>query len=688
MDINSCSPFPRREEHHLSHSGEDQSYQSIPKVNSFLFDRRAFENPYLPNAITKEKVTVIETHRNCKSLPDALLQEIEDKRPKKSLSVPSKDSKKIKPSKLNFSDEDKDRKVPHLRFKDRELIQPITSPTKANSEPERKSYLKNFDRFQLIDKNKKDEFNNSIYKQLIKHLKSEDYPLKAIPPVHELREQAKEQFDLKLKEVTLERFAAIEKVPCGELFHSELIRAKSALVKLQKEARLIKEIATRLKFLQNALYKLIENQFEKKSKKNLFKSEWTEQFFIILNDLIESYTLRKREMNPLKTFTHRFEENLKDQKMKELITLCLKIEKKELDLTIELIKEWAHFEFASTLKKRVQELDREAIEKSLNLSTKNILNQKHEWYESLESKTKLSKNRVEEIIRCMIPEGEILYKEIKVNDRLIFSLKSENKEESQIEFFKELLQEIYNYSSNFTSSTHLKKSENQAYLLVNIEKCVRMIEEDLKMHEIPWDSIQNKLSCFKALPFSKFKNEYDPNIHLNISHFLLEISIPCLEILLLCTHDCWLKADECIRMLFGSLFSKYGAQKGSSELHTILDKGIECHIQIQNKENFSVSQIKKYVTTKISHHSSNHLSSSDDKSKIATTTFKWTVSPYFDEKKNLRTWKGILEILDIIIHDEMNEDLKEKTLKIFNNPEIIDYVSNEINGKPKIISNS
>jgi hypothetical protein len=593
--------------------------------------------------------------------------------------------KKTRVKKLTSSEGMKYADFPKLPYSDRELIQPITARENSTGSGYRKASIRHLDDLPFIDESKESQFNKKTRSKLRDFLEANKCSFPIVKTANELQELAQRFFDNEISSVTRSKFQ-LRRTPSCDLISSELSRAQSALREVQKSMVLLKNIIPRLQFLQNSIYKVLTRNIEKKSSKTCYKSHWINNFFTGLDGLICSYSFRKQEMNPLKTFTHIYTDQLNDKKMKDLIFHTLKIEHEEFDKIMSCLNFWADSKKAIELTERVSQIDRKNIINDLDFSTDRIAKQRHEWFESLDSPISLSKNRLDEIVRCLIPTSSIIFKDIKVNDKSI-SLKgfSGNTEACQIELFTRLIHAIY--SSGFDPIMKHTQCEDQARVLVNIHNICSILQKDLSAEFIPWEAIQKKLSTFPAIPFLKFKNRFNKNKHLDhLDQFLINLTIPCINILKLCTNDCWSWGHDCISCLFTDLFHPYGDKSSQIIFHTRPEKGIYCHINIKSQEDFSVTQIKRYGTYPRTNEITRPTSSLESNLEFAKTTFKWTLSPYKDDQTQIACWRGLLEIPHVEINEKTPLETKKKILKILNNPNIVDYVMNSLTGKPKIIT--
>jgi hypothetical protein len=568
-------------------------------------------------------------------------------------------------------------------YSDRELIQPISA--RVNSQKNGSS-IRNLDDLTYIEKNKESNFDKKTRKltrELLEKSKKELTNLPQVKLEKELRTIALRFFDNEINAVTRSRYE-LRRTTSHGLINTELPRAIEALTKLQKSMVLVKSLIPRLQFLQNSLYKILTRNAEKNPPKKCYKSPWVTNFFEGLDWLNSAYSFRKKEMNPLKTFSVIYGQSLQNDKMNELIVLCLAIEQVEFDKIISCLNEWADSTNATKLRDRVGIIDRENIKKSLDLDLNRITKQRHVWIESLDCPISLSKNRVDEIVRCLIPEDSVLYKEITVNDKII-ELKdfSGNKSACKKEFFKKLIYAIC--LGGFDLTVKEEMCENQAKVLVHIRELCSSIYENLVLDTIPWETVQKKMAEYPAIPFMRFKKRFAKDSLENLDQFIIDLTIPCINILRLCTNDCWSLADECIRCLYPKLFLPYGENSRGFKFQTQAESGIYCHINIKNNKHFDVTQIKRYATYPSTSNSINS-NGINTKLKQARSLFKWTLSPYEDHTSQITCWRGLLEIPDVEICSRTNPDNRAKILRILNNPVLVDYVMNSLNDKPKILT--
>jgi|GEM_PF-2281685 len=670
--------------------------ESVEKKISFVFERRMFENI---NPESKNKLTAKESERNFKHLEFNELSEESKYRPKikkhtknksyrRSMSLPSgsqifsaeNSTKDFNIKNLTSSDISK--KNLGFPFSEREIIQPITSRDLVGDSRYKRAPLKTLDELVSLEKTKVSQFNTKIRKKLKEYLETHDNNLLPIPLSTVLNQRAQDCFDMEVKKETKEKLQ-LKRTSSFNLVKSCRSRAQPALIHVQKSMILLDEIIPRLKFLQNSFFKILTLKKEKKTTSICYKTIWIDDFFKGLDNLISSYAYRKQEMNPLKSFTHIFAEQVNDPKMHELIFLGLKIGSKEFDNVMFCLNWWADSKNILELTERVSYIDHIKIREKLDLSIENIANQKHEWFESLNSNCPISQITNSEVIRCLIPDNVVLYDEITVNDKII-QLNNCNgtSETRQIKFFTILLHAIY--SLGFDKNITEKESREQANVLVNLNKISKLIKEDLFKNTIPWQAIQKNLSDFPAIPFSALKNYFDPMIHEEtLEELLIELAIPCVNVLKLCTNSCWLRGDECIRFLFTKIFKIYGDDTHPQFFHTSQENGISCHIHVKNRNHYFVTQTKCYGT----HHFQDPLSKSGKPLNFAKTIFQWTVSPYKDNDTGFSGWRGLLEIPHVDVDENTQMEIKREFLKTLNNPNIVDYVVNSMDGKPKIISN-
>lgn len=218
----------------------------------------------------------------------------------------------------------------------------------------------------------------------------------------------------------------------------------------------------------------------------------------------------------------------------------------------------------------------------------------HEWIEASGSKYPLNSIPSCEVIRCFIPNNQILFDKIQINDE-VFHKYCDNldQEKSQGEFFSLLLCKLA------------------------IKECGPKSKR-----------MDNKLiDLFVSNP-----NEYD-KLYKNQSD-----GIPFLSVLKLCTMDCWAHAHKEILERYPVIFEE--------PYFTRMEPGPECYIDIGKDSSYSVSVLKKY---RVYRRTPNQKSSQsilqnsplfDKANPLAEIAFLWTVSPYQG------TWKGRLKIPD------------------------------------------
>lgn len=655
-----------------------QKNQGQTKTSSTVCNRRLFED--IGNLSDSADIKQRESSKNFKHLGlNYLENEPIKKTSSKSKHRPLRKSLTLSgPSETKISNTTRFSETSNkLCFTQRELIQPISSRGPIGKD--RYSPTQDLKDFKIIDEKKEADFNKKIIKNIRKYIENNSQLFGEIPTSNQLETIAQKFFDQKInkKKKTTDQLKRANSV---SLVKSELPRAAVALEKLQKSALLIEGMISNLKNLQTSILTLL------KRKKTLYKSKWIENFYEQLHYLVASYTEKGKEKNPLRTFTVILEEQIQDEKIKEIIALSFNLQQKELENLILHINKWAiNTEILPQLSERVAILDRKNIVDSINSSIKDIPSKKHEWFESLESKRLINHITTEEIIRCLIPDSLVLYKKITVNKKTIqLKINEKSNTEPQVRFFSQLLYEIYAAGFNVNMTQEMARA--QAISLVAIPEISHSIKEYLIMEMIPWEQVQLMLSPYQAIPFFKFKANYDSTLHLhNLNEYLVELTVPCIDVLKLCANDCWLIAEECIRYLHPDLFVPYGQKMEAESMTTVPEKGVECHIHIQNDQDYSVAQIKKYGTYPPDLTVSSG-SSLNKKCNLAKMTFKWSVSPYIDPESNIKSWKGLLEIPNVIIDSKTPPDVEKKILKILNNPTIVDFVTNSLTGQPKIIS--
>lgn len=694
------SDFSNLHDFTISESIDDFSREGCSKRTSFVFDRRYFEQ-LLPESelscvIPKESEKF--KHLEIKEIKQETTLEKEERKAKRkqyrrSVSQSSAETQQLSMIHLNKMDKTSKGTSPlkisnftrscGSHFTERELIQPITAREQPGLNSYKRPSLKNLDELSLIEESREARFNIKIQKKLVKYLKSHDSHLPRLPSADQLDEIAQNYFDENITNATKEKFQ-LKRTSSVDLVNAERPRAVTGLIQVQKSMTLVKAIIPRLQFLQTSLYKVILEYNNKKFSDVCYKSKWTNDFFCGLDKLICSFNFKEIEMNPLKTFTHIISDQIKDSKMHELIVISLQIDNKEFENIMNCLTSWADYKKVKELTLRVSVIDHRRIKEQLDFSTDYIKNQQHRWFESIETKSLISQITAQEIIRCFIPDDLVLYKQIKVNDKLI-ELKhfKGDSEACQTEFFTLLFHAIY--KSGFDINYQKKDCEDQAKMLIHMEAICKMLKNDLAEDTIPWKVIQKKLINYPAIPFSKFKNTFNKASHAeSLDRFLIELTIPCIDILKLCTNSCWLRGDDCIRHLFSKLFRPFGDKTTLNAFSTSQEKGISCQIHIDSPEDYSVTQIKNYGTKP--HLNSSHSSSNDTILNYTKTTFQWTVSPFKDKEKGISCWQGLLEIPHVEVMNETPIDIKRKILKILNNPDLVDYVANSLEGKPKIIS--
>lgn len=527
--------------------------------------------------------------------------------------------------------------------------------------------LKSLDEFKLVEENKEISVNDKFRKKLKKHLESHESDVFVIHSATTLDEMAQSFFDDEiLKEIktnlNLKRTSSID------LVKSELPRAQSALVKLQKSMILVKEIIARIEFLQDSIVHILSKK--NKERKIANKTRWINDFFCGLDQLISSYKFSYEEQNPLKVFAYLLDDKTKDPKIMDLLLTALKLKKKDFDNILMSFNKWAELKMLYLLASRVGELDHQNIKKCLNFSTDHIVRQEHEWYESIFARNSHFQSPIEEIVKEFSPEYLEEYREMTINEEPIrLNGFKETRKTSQFQFLTELLYAIY--SAGFDRKMKKEDCQNQAAVLVNIELITKSIQNDLLQEEISWVTVEKKINDYPAIPFSKFKAAYTPSIHKTcLDQFLTELSVPCISVLKLNTHSCWLKADLCIHHLFGGIFNV------SPETQTEPKLGNISHLQIKNNEHFSAVHFKQYEIYSMANKDVDY----------ATITFKWNVALHYDESNQATCLKGILTVQNVKIYDETTEEMKLQILKTLNNPNIVDYVSNPLDGTPTIFT--
>ena len=657
------------------------------KSSSVLNNYKLFENAFLES---EKMVTDKKTNNNFKHLiiSDIKNEELdleespEEKKTRRqlnrrSLTAPTKKNdafhdldlkKKTKVKKLDFG-EGFARSNEISIFSERNFLQResfLSSRDPLNTFKAIKK-LKSLDEFKFVEESKEISVNDKFRKKLKKHLELHDSDSFYTCSATALDEMAKSFFeDEILKEIktnfNLKRTSSID------LVKSELPRAQSALVKLQKSMILVKGLISHIEFLQDSIIQVLSQK--NKERKIANKTRWINDFFNGLDQMISSYKFSHEEINPLKTFTYLLEDKTKDAKSMDLLLVALKLKKKDFENLLICCNNWADLKMLYFLASRVGELDHQNIKKCLNFSADHIVLQEHEWYESIFSKNSHFQIPIAEIVNEFSPEYLANYKEMTVNEEPIRLVGFKGtRRTSQCEFLTELLDAIY--SSGFNRKMKKEECQNQANVLVNIELITKSIQNDLLQEEISWATIEKKLNAYPAIPFLKFKTSYSLNLHKAcLDQFLVELSVPCISVLKLNTNSCWLKADLCIRHLFGGIFTV------STEIQTEPKLGSITHLQIKDNEQFSAVHFKHYEI----------YSTANKAIDYANITFKWNVALHYDESNQAICLKGILTVQNVKIYDAANEEIKINILKTLNNPNIVDYVTDSLCGSPTIFT--
>ncbi len=659
------------------------------KSSSILNNYKLFENSFLESekhtSVTEKKTNNNFTHliiNDVKSDNCDLEESPEEKKARRqlnrrSLTAPTKKNdpyqdtdlkKKTKVKKLDLG-EGFARSNEISIFSERNFLQRESFLSARDSLNSFKSVkkLKNLDEFKFVEENKEISINDKFRKKLKKHLESHESDAFSISSATVLDEMAKSFFDDEiLKEIktnfNLKRTSSIE------LVKSELPRAQSALIKLQKSMILVKAVVSRIEFLQDSIIQILSQK--NKERKIANKTRWINDFFNGLDQIISSYKFSHEEINPLKTFIYLLEDKTKDAKIMDLLLLALKLKKKDFENLLNCCNNWADLKMLYLLASRVGELDHQNIKKCLSFSTDHIVRQEHEWYESIFSKNSHFQIPITEIVNEFSPEYLENYKEMTVNEESIrlVGFKGTRKE-SQFEFLTELLDAIY--SAGFDRKFKREECQNQANVLVNIELITKSIQNDLLQEEISWATIEKKLECYPAIPFLKFKTTFNLNLHQAcLDQLLVELSVPCISVLKLNTNSCWLKADLCIRHLFGGIFPVSAEIQTEPKLESIT------HLQIKNNDQFSATHFKQYEIYSMANKAIDY----------ANITFKWNVALHYEESNQAICLKGVLTVQNVKIYDAATEEIKLIILKTLNNPNIFDSVIDPFDGNPTIFT--
>lgn len=571
--------------------------------------------------------------------------------------------KKPKLKKLALSTEGFRLNGNRLFFSEQELNNPTSARDFSNGFKSIK-IIKSLDQLKPIDESKELGFNEKFRKKLKKYLDGHEPESTILHSVTELDKMAQDFFDKEILKDSKSNLN-LKQTSSIDLVRSELPRAQSAIIKLQKSMILVEELIPRIEHLQDSIFKVLTKN---KNKTSHSKTQWINDFFAGLDQMISSYKHAQDEVNPLKIFTCVVTEKVKDQKIMDFLMMVLTMKKAEFENLMSCLNKWSDFRMIYSLTPRVHEIDHLNIRKCLDCSPDHIVDQEHTWSESMNAKNSLFKMPIEEIVNAFSPEFLAFYKEIAINEEPIrLNGLTGTRKESQFQFLTNFLEAIYR--AGFDPQIKRKECQNQATVLVNIGNICKNIESNLFEEEIPWNVVQKKLKDYPAIPFSKLKSSFILSKHMmDLDQFLIELAVPCSNVLRLTVNSCWQKADTCIHHLFTDLF------ECTTDIQTEAKPELICRLQIKNKELFSSVHIKQYETYSMANKSVD----------LANLTFKWNVNLQLDEINDNKYLKGLLTVQNVKIYDETSKEIKAKILKILNNPNIVDYVPNSLDGSPAI----
>lgn len=530
----------------------------------------------------------------------------------------------------------------------------------------------------LTSINKQRNFDSQLQKK-IKRLATTIKETPAYPLIRTVEEETSDLFRKILRRYICANYVRLSKYSFTSVVASESKICLWVLQKIRSSGILIRGFMPRI----SKLLFLFETQCKKKQK----MTPWSRQTIACLTKFKALYDKRECIPNVLHEFIENFESNLKEKKINKIIEAFLteeeglQKEKEGFQKILRFLKRWNDPSSVDVFTSKVVDFLRDETLSRSKTTKRNAYLPKHTWIEPYrpgnstnEKEPSINTSQIQEIARSFIPSGQEIFKKLTVNKRSItvesakkwafkYNVTVQTSSQSdplnvQVAFFTYFLCKIYEKKEVRFS---IEDIQNQALLIIITKEVLANIE-NISSSDINKDYFLSKIPVYKGYALGNLINwelmKKRIDLYENdLASFIVESCIPASPILRLCKNSNWLIAqNQVIKKLYQPFI--YSGEEIVSPIHSTLakDKGITCRIEIQNKKDFSVTQIKSYNVYKKFNQdpTSFHVEAKD---KLATVEFRWSVSPYLNPETQAQTWKGVLQISKIHLEKNLSEEL-------------------------------
>lgn len=371
--------------------------------------------------------------------------------------------------------------------------------------------------------------------------------------------------------------------------------AERFLELVQKNEKLLQPIIAKIKVAQDALQQFCI-QKKQKSSEAINLSQCLELLVAVRNERVpKKKPIKEKTKKDVRVFTNILDTECKSDFSQKIVNFALGRTKNEIESVKAFLHKWSKEEACE----QILTIISKAFQSHVEISK--LLRQRFEWSSLIINKYNCFNNfinliSIEEVERCILANTKVIFDKILINNvELKCKIDEVDSLKCKRKFFKILLEAIY--AAGFNAS------------------------------------------------------QRDPAIEDQLTEFLAHRNFEAAEILKLCTNSSW--PDMYIRQSFPNLFNS-----GSSIL-TRAKQGIECYFNIESSGNYSVTQVKKYVTYPKVNPGDPSSFAIDEKKPLCTFTFSSTVYHY----ATMPTYTGFLQIPQIEI--DPNASHEEKWL-VFN----------------------
>lgn len=526
------------------------------------------------------------------------------------------------------------------------------------------------------------------------------------PSVPKLEEKAEKSFFTSLKNYFEEpiskdryRWQDLMELPYGAIHASKKSFCQIALKEVQSNSGLLKDFVDRLE----AVSRTIQDICDQKRK----ISTWCSETITYFHDFQLLYGREQRVPQLLQKFYIKFKESIKtDEKRKQILEHTFK------EIGFQNLHNFLmHWSNPNTIYSKYQDrilpLFENIVAQKTMVTKTGIYRQRHTWHEPLGSEKPIRKIGSYEIGRIFMQGEKVLFESITINgetfDTITDCLSSPPNPSStkpflgiQIAFYKKLFAKIYTIlhvpftidqiqnqvliillvheflqafaqkvrpperrSSEAIESSTPKKSPKKPSKNLKKAESARPAEEPkvIELNFLRKDLISQHIPSFHGvnladlIDWESVKKAGSVRIE-DIENTILN-SIPIMNVLRLCTNSAWGKGqDLVIRNLYPFLFQE--SQVKTNIVQSKLAQGIGLEINVDDKDNYTVTQIKKFDVFKKLNDDPKSFDI-DPTKKIATLTFRWSLSPAFSDTKT-KTWKGVLHISKIDLVEDASKE--------------------------------